>query len=891
MKKLLLKFFFPLVLILISAYLSFKNYTPGTYFIGWDSMHSEFNFPLNFERMIGRVWSAEQGVGAIAAHSDMADLPRIIFLWATSLILPLSFLRYFYIFICLILGPLGMYFFLKYVFQKENDSFWVYPSAFLGALFYLLNLGTLQNFYVPLEMFPTAFAFLPWLFYKGFRYLREGGKKNLAFFALIVILSSPMAYAATLAYASLAGLFIFLFSYSLVSSAKKIKLKRFFILGLLTLLLSSYWILPNIYSLIYQSDTIKNAQVNQLFSPEAFLRNADYGDINDVLIQKNFLFSWRNFDFQNGEFTDLLDVWIKHLANPRVLKLGYILSGLSVLGLVFGILKKEKAAISFIPVLLLTLFFLFNINPPLGSFYAYLYKHFSLFNEGFRMPFTKFSVLFEILMSFFFGYFAFILLTLKTRSLKAISNSIKIVVFVAITGGLIYFMLPAFSGSLIGQNIRKDLPGEYSQMFNWFNSNSEGRVALMPMNSKYGWEYRNWGYEGSGFVTYGIPNPVLYRDFDRWSKGNEDFYNEASFGIYNSDQELFENVLKKYQVKYLLLDESVINPRGTLDILRIPQTKQMLSASNHIKEVQKFGFITIYQTDFDIGDSFVLAPTIEYGDFLSKDSVIVSPEAIIKEDLKTNRGFPEAYNCDLEKLGKVEKSYIPDGILYRADNGGVSCDYLNYSDLQYSQAYILRILGENKEGRSLKIYLYNHQTQRMDLEELMPEGFFDKTYLIYPKNLDGAGYTLNFETRSFGRIASENILSKVEFYPASYTFKGSPLQGDYSIQNDLKIDLKIISVKKYGTWAYKVDTEGEGLMQLGQGFENGWVAFQIPHSRFQILDHKMVSGWANGWVLPSNQVTNNSVLIIFWPQFLEFFGLGIMGITALSLFISSRKPH
>jgi hypothetical protein len=157
--KLLLKILFPLTLIIITGFICFKNYTPGTYLIGWDSIHPEFNFPEAFRRVWEGVWRAEQGVGAVAAHSHMADLPRIVFLWFESFVFPASFLRYSYVFLCLILGPLGIYFFLKYVFRKEKESVWIFPAAFLGALFYLLNLGTLQNFYVPFEMFTAAYAF------------------------------------------------------------------------------------------------------------------------------------------------------------------------------------------------------------------------------------------------------------------------------------------------------------------------------------------------------------------------------------------------------------------------------------------------------------------------------------------------------------------------------------------------------------------------------------------------------------------------------------------------------------------------------------------------------------------------------------------------------------
>jgi hypothetical protein len=906
MKILFPKIAFPLILASIVLFLCFKNYTPDTYLIGWDSIHSEFNFPLNFSRLISHVWGSEMGVGAISAHADMGDLPRITILWLASFVLPASFLRYFYIFLCLILGPLGVYFLLKYVFQREKDSPWIYPAAFLGGLFYLLNLGTLQIFYVPLEMFPTAFAFTPWLFLAGFKYLREGRKSALLSLALVSILAAPMAYAAAQAYAVYAGLFLFLLTFCLISSAKRVKFGRLVILGGVVILLNLYWILPNVYSVVQQSQTISNASINRLFSPEAFLRNADYGNFGNVLIQKSFLFSWRNFDFPANQFNDLLGVWSRHLQNPGVINLGYGLAGLAVLGLVLGFIKKEKVALALVPTLALTLFFLLNINPPLGKLYAYLYDHWSLFSEGFRMPFTKFSVLFELLVSFYFGYFCFICFGSKT--IRSGIGAIKVLGGIGICLGLVYFMLPAFTGNLIGSNVRVKFPPEYAQLFGWFRDHPAGRVALMPINSKYGWEYRDWGYEGSGFLTYGIPNPILYRDFDRWHSANEDFYNRAAFALYADDGRGFTDTLKAYQVRYVLVDESLISAGESEEKLRIPEIKNMLMQAG-AREVAGFGFLKVYETNFggsEIGayvDSGIRDPNRNYTTAVSEDPILV-------ENLAVNRGFTEPYNCDLKKVGTVFKRNSNEEIWYRAENGGVSCDYLGFPDLAYNKGYILRIAGENVSGRSLKIYLFNLKTGFAETEELLPEGNFEEKYLIYPKNLDGGGYLLSLETRSFGRIASENLLTKVEILDA--TLQGSSFQGvgsETQTRRDANIiqnDLRILDVRKFGSFGYKVETSGSGLLELGQGYEDGWVAWLVfqPNlkslsqiSNLNFLEHQEIDGWANGWLVPSQisrqrrlPYLKSQIWIVYWPQILEWAGMLAGLATILRITLKKAKP-
>ena len=101
-----LKLFFPAVLTLLWFIIILNNYIPGTILSGWDTLHPEFNFPLNFERLIFGVWREEQGLGAVAAHAHMSDLPRVLLLWGSSFIFPLEFLRFFLTSLCLLSGVL-----------------------------------------------------------------------------------------------------------------------------------------------------------------------------------------------------------------------------------------------------------------------------------------------------------------------------------------------------------------------------------------------------------------------------------------------------------------------------------------------------------------------------------------------------------------------------------------------------------------------------------------------------------------------------------------------------------------------------------------------------------------------------------------------------------------
>ena len=118
----------------------------------------------------------------------------------------------------------------------------------------------------------------------------------------------------------------------------------------------------------------------------------------------------------------------------------------------------------------------------------------------------------------------------------------------------------------------------------------------------------------------------------------------------------------------------------------------------------------------------------------------------------------------------------------------------------------------------------------MDLEELLPTGEFDEYFVILP-NLETSekedkGYTLNLETRSFGRVASENTVELIEFVPVDINFLTSLATEPESVEK-IENKLAIDNVQKFGTSNYLVDYENEGLMVLGQGYDKGWNAYML----------------------------------------------------------------
>jgi len=543
----MLKKNFPIFIIFfIVLLLAIKNIAPGTWLSGWDNLHSEFNFPLNIKRSVFAAWQEYQGLGLLGGMGHASDLPRQIFLGIASLILPTHFLRYFYHFLMLFLGPLGVYFLLKgFILRNFEEK---EKASLIGAIFYLFNLATLQLFYVPFESSSTHFAFLPWLFLASLRYLDRGDKKSLLFLVLINILAIPQGYVGTffLVYMmSLSLVFLFYFLQN------KQVLKKILIIYLIIFCLNAFWLLPNLYFVATNSDVNLSAKINQMATENNYLKNRKYGNLANVAILKGFWFDNVEVD-EIGNMSYQMGDWVSHLEKPFILSLGYLIFVLSLVGIIFSFRRGIKEGIIFFPLLLFSFLFLAN-DTPIFSFFVNLFYKIPLFYQVFRFPYTKFAILTAFLLAIYYSIAYF---SLSALVKKQILKIITLAVFLLLP---IIFLYPALEGKLFYFKNRARIPDDYHQVIEFFkNQEKNTRIANLPQPIFWGWTFYRWNYSGSGFLWYGIEQPILDRAFDPWSDKNENYYWEISYALYSQNQELFKKVLEKYQINWLLVDENVI---------------------------------------------------------------------------------------------------------------------------------------------------------------------------------------------------------------------------------------------------------------------------------------------------------------------------------------------
>lgn len=891
---------YQILLVLLVAVICLTTYKSGSFLTGWDTLHPEFNFSRNLERMINGVWREDQGLGAVAGHSHMADLPRVLLLWIFHFALPLNALRYSYVFICLLFGPLGMYALLRYILdlrtqnkehEKAHSATLHAPkvAAFLGSAFYLFNPGTVQQFYAPFEMFTTQYAALPWIVLFSLRYLaNESCKKYLWLFGLVTLLAAPQSYAAHLWYAFFGVYLLFLLTYA-VRGVDEARFKKSALLIGLTLIINSFWLLPNLYYIATSSTVPKDSKQNRIFSQEYRVRNQENGYIQDVALVRGFYFQWSVFNFEKNRFEYLMPEWRDHLSNPAVAGIGYSFFALSLFGLYLSLKQKNRILISLIPFYILPFILLMNSTPPFSWLFSFLLR-FSVFEEALRFVFTKLSILFVFGYTIFLS-FAILWFISKVKNKNQIRSVILVLFFAMIVSGL-----PLLRGDLISDRFKVVIPAQYFELWSFMESQPSQPVLTLPLHTFSGWQYYNWGYQGSGLIWFGMKQPVLDRDSDRWSVANEQSFRELQYTLYSKHPDQFYDTLEKYGVGFIVWDTSIITPteKNRNQILYQRETTDAiadLARAGKLKKIKQLNSIIVYKVLLPARPpvpkitkqisptyrwNFVDQAFLDHGDYITVDHAFTQTYAYPFRDFltKTDRLKPElagsisdlkhAILFSAERMIKNQK--VPNVVTLKKDGAKPVIEFrtknftrgiaIQNDTFPHNLGYIVGFSSRNVKGLPLRFCLKNLYSSLCDTyDELSHSSSMTDDYFVIPPYESGHGYGLYMDNISYGNYETVNELESVTIYPLFYNYLAS--QSDSSgTQKELNI------------------------LRNNSAFNQGWNAIAVERGtwKFEVLkEHVLVNNWENGWIIPSDlNIQNYELRTIFWPQFLEYFGFFLL---------------
>lgn len=581
MKSKLLSFLksyrFQVLILLITTLLFIVNYLPKTYLTGWDNLQTEL-FPwLNLKRSFFAVWQEYQSFGLVSGLAHASDLIRSVFIWLISFILPQNVIRYVFHILMLFIGGLGLFTLLNTLWFKDKKIY-----SFIGALFYMFNLGTIQIFYVPYEAFSVFFAFLPLEIWGFLKLLESKNKSNLFLFILINFLATPQSYVQTLFLVYISILFCIVLGRT-IETRSFLPVKMSILPFVLILFINSFWILPQTYFLKIQGNVVKDAKINQLANDNLFYENREKGTISNFLKMEGFY-----FDLSRSNQKPLFLEWKNHFNNNYFMFLQYFIAFVILL----GIFKKKKYNYSLLLIYVLVLIALLNATPPF-SWINDLLRQNDFVNRVFRSPFTKFIIPYSLLASIFFASGIKVITDFLYRfRLEIFKKYILLLVLLII----FLYSLPTFQGFLFSPSVKVSIPKEYIELTEYFKSiDKNKRITLLPDYTFWGWFYTRWGYDGSGFLWYGIEQPIVSRTFDVWSNKSESYFWEMKAALEAESVNEFEKILEKYNIDYLILDKSLLPISSTIRGLQYDRIEAMLSQSKNIQYIKKWKDLSLFE--------------------------------------------------------------------------------------------------------------------------------------------------------------------------------------------------------------------------------------------------------------------------------------------------------
>lgn len=602
MKKKLRNNTFLFLLILIGLFLFVVNSKQDTYLIGWDNEMPEFNSILNIKRSLFSVWQEYRGLGLHDGMAHAANLIHSILAGLLTLFLPQNRIRYAIIIFLHTFGGIGMYYVINLLIRKK-------AIAFIGALFYMFNIGIIQQFYAPFEVFAFHFAFLPWILWAGLKCVLENRKRNTLLFFIISFSSTPQGFVPTVFIASL-SIFITLL---LIDFFTHRNIYKFIVVFAIYLAVNSFWLIPYMHGAPSTAKIILNARINKYSSETLFLRNKQYGSILKVFSLDGFMLHLTEYDGKAGQNVNLMGNWEQYSQTPfyRGIYIGILCFGL--IG-VFSSIKNIRR-LSFLAPLLGALFFLANDTPIIRELNQILRNISPTLGEAFRIPFTKWITVFTFSLAIFISF------GIDFIVVKVTNYTGKRAIYLILVMSILILGLPALKGDFFSNLFRRELPKEYLNVMTYFDSVEKNkRIALLPVHTYWSWQYRTWGHLGSGFLWYGIQQPIMERAFDPWSNLNEQFYNELSFAINNEDNILFTSILKKYNIDYLLIDQYLFATLWAKPI-NYESLIGFLDQQSSITFEKSFGEIMIYKVNSPSHSKFLYSlsnPTCTSDSFHNK---------------------------------------------------------------------------------------------------------------------------------------------------------------------------------------------------------------------------------------------------------------------------------
>jgi len=544
-----------ILLILLLIVMSCLSIRWGKYILSNDNYSPELNPTLSVERyLLSPAWRSYRVLGT-PSDSEQADIFRSAVFAVFEPLLPNWLLGQLFYLISFIVGGVSTAFLTMLLLRKSKLKKYSQIGFLASGILYSTTLWTMWLFYQNMAPYVANFGFFPLLMLSAYMYIEDPTIRKASFFLISCVLFSCICVISTLFvidFIGFAGFVLFIIFLEKTKIEEKLK-KCAKVLSIL-IISQLFWILPFIHFTISSSQNVVDSYVNKTITGSTIDLETEMENwANSARLYNRMLYETdgnvplfsMSAEFQNYDFYKVI---------------GLLPAFFSVLAIIFAIFKKNKSLYIFAIAGFSAWFVMKVANPPLGGIFVWMQENIPLFKQVLRWPFSKAGEVYvwciAILGTFGIVYFvSFLSSFIKKKHIKKI---FRIALFSIILILPLAYSEYIFRGELFSKRATVDLPNEYYSLKDYLEKNSidERIYYAPPSNNNYFRKYK-WGFWGSQFISYIIPNPIM----DMSSAVGTGIGETAMIELCNAfrayDRDRFYNLLQKYDVGYILLDESV----------------------------------------------------------------------------------------------------------------------------------------------------------------------------------------------------------------------------------------------------------------------------------------------------------------------------------------------
>jgi len=554
--KSLAQIFPAILLLLILVLVSILSIKSELFLLSNDNYSPELSPNLSVSRYLeSPAWRGYRVLG-FASESEQADLFRSSIFSFLDVFLPKWSLAQAFSLISLVVGVFSMAFLSRYIIRDYVSKKYSGYVFLISGILYFTTLWTAWVFNFNMMPYITQYGFLPLVLLSIYLLCKKISLGRFLFFFFASILFTSSSVIATVFFVNIVLIVLFTIYFGLLN---KLKYKAIFLILGVFLLTQIFWLLPFVQYTFSSSQDIIDSYVNRSITANTIDLEAGMMDLtNSARFYTRLLGTIddpakSSYIFPMSEDFQAYDIFKVVGSLPIIF---------SIIGLVFVISKKKWKIIPFWIVLFGLLFLLKNENPPFGIVYVWFQENIPLFKQVFRWVSSKLSQQYLIVlvittsigMLYLFEFFA----SYFPKKLRKLFMIIPGIVFITI---FLFYSEYLFKGQLFTSRAIVDLPSQYFSLKDQLKDDEKSRVFYAPpANNGYFREYE-WGFVGSQFLGYILPNPLIDMSLAIGSDVGEravlELKNDFDFG----DITELNADLEKYDVKYILLDRSLIKGR------------------------------------------------------------------------------------------------------------------------------------------------------------------------------------------------------------------------------------------------------------------------------------------------------------------------------------------